>query len=124
MEYELTEQIKTLDKNIKVLEKLYMNWVGVGAMREDDATNQILVMKAVLETLKQVDIYGGLPKLRHKYKAIERYKVRYKFDEKFREERKEYFRKYYCENKDRIKIRNINRDIGRQNESVHLRKSI
>ena len=113
MEYELTEQIKTLDKNIKVLEKLYMNWVGVGAMREDDATNQILVMKAALETLKQVDIYGGLPKLRHKYKAIERYKIRYKYDEKFREERKEYFRKYYCENKDRIKIRNINRDIGR-----------
>jgi hypothetical protein len=90
-------------------------------MKPDEAEKQTALMVAVIETLKELEEYGGLPAVCSTKKKINRYNERIATDKEFRDSRLIYYKDYYQKNKDRIKVRNYQKYIRSQNENIHLR---
>jgi hypothetical protein len=52
----LEEQIKSVEREITMRERVYPRWVAAGKMKQEKALFEIAAMRAVLETLKRVPI--------------------------------------------------------------------
>ena len=51
----ITEQIKCVEREIRMRERVYARWVGAGKMSAGKADYELRCMKAVLETLQAVN---------------------------------------------------------------------
>jgi len=51
----LADQIACVEREIKMRQRVYPNWVTRGTMTESNARNEIHRMQSVLETLQKLD---------------------------------------------------------------------
>lgn len=51
----LADQIACVEREIKMRERVYLNWITRGTMTEANARKEIHRMRAVLETLQKLD---------------------------------------------------------------------
>jgi hypothetical protein len=103
----LQEQIMSVERAFILLQKVYNHRVKLKELTESEATQQLELINEALKTLRKLDEYGGLPNVRHKYLSQIRYKDQMRNNQQFRENRLKYFKEYYQKNKERIKLRNI-----------------
>ena len=99
MEHTLTEMINYAARQSSLLTGV----LGKEQERE--------IIDAILNTLLQLDQHGGMPYIRHRKLNQIRYKNRMENDPVFRQNRLQYYREYYQQNRDRIKVRNVVREI-------------
>lgn len=55
MNVSLADQIACVEREIKMRERVYLNWITRGTMTETNARKEIHRMRAVLHTLRQLD---------------------------------------------------------------------